>query len=187
MTRLDSSTINHDTWPIKSPHCHDGPWHVFIAAGDGYVPVVPLRGHDGLDAVGDEVPGLQAVAHPSGPHGYGVADPDGVEPEADHPGLTDPLPDLGGQVHEVHVAGVPLVPDGGDADLGLRHVGVGEADAVEDGLGAPLGLGLGDAGAVEVELRSSTRRRRRRGVDFLLRWLGLDGGADWEVVATATG
>lgn len=52
----------------------------------------------------------------------------------------------------MHVAGVALIPDGGNPDLGLREVVVREADAVEDCLGAALGLGLGDARAVLVEL-----------------------------------
>lgn len=52
----------------------------------------------------------------------------------------------------MHVTGVALVPDGGDTNLGLGHVILGETDAVEDGLGSALGFGFGDAGAVLVEL-----------------------------------
>lgn len=111
-----------------------------------------LRAHDGLDAVGDEVARLEAVAHTSGAHGDGVADPDGVESEAHHAGLADAVTDGFGEAEQVHVAGVPLVPYGGDAHLRLAEVGVGEADAVEHGLRRPLRLGLGDARAVLVEL-----------------------------------
>ena len=111
-----------------------------------------LRAHDGLDAVRDEVPRLEAVAHASGAHGDGVADPDGVEPEADHAGLADAVADGLGEAEQVHVAGVPLVPHGGDPDLRLAEVGVGEADAVEHGLRGALRLGFGDARAVLVEL-----------------------------------
>lgn len=111
-----------------------------------------LRAHDCLDAVGDEVARLEAVAHAPGPHGDGVADPDGVEAEGDHAGVADPLAYGLGEVQQVHVAGVALVPDGGDPDLRLAEVGVGEADAVEHGLRRALRLGLRDARAVLVEL-----------------------------------
>lgn len=111
-----------------------------------------LGAHDGLDAVGDEVARLEAVAHAPGAHGDGVADPDGVESEADHAGLADALSHGLSKLEKVHVAGVPLVPDGGDPDLGLAEVSVGEADAVEHGLRGALRLGLGDARAVLVEL-----------------------------------
>lgn len=88
----------------------------------------------------------------------------------------------------MHVAGVALIPDGGNPDLGLRQVLVGEADAMEDGLGAALGLGLGDASAVLVELglgwrwrRCYCRRRRgRRGGGG-----GSEGEGSWEVSGVA--
>lgn len=111
-----------------------------------------LGAHDGLNAVGDEVARLEAVAHAPGAHGDGVADPDGVESEADHAGLADAFAHGLGELEQVHVAGVPLVPHGGDPDLRLAEVGVGEADAVEHGLRGALRLGLGDARAVLVEL-----------------------------------
>lgn len=111
-----------------------------------------LRPHYGLYAVGDEVARLEAVAHAPGAHGDGVADPDGVEAEGDHAGVADSVAHGLGELEQVHVAGVPLVPDGGDPDLRLAEVGVGEADAVEHGLRRPLRLGLRDARAVLVEL-----------------------------------
>ena len=126
--------------------------HVLVAPRYGDVGVVVLRAHDGLDAVGDEVAGLEAVAHAPGAHGDGVADADGVEPEADHAGLEDAVADGLGEAEQVHVAGVPLVPHRGDADLRLAEVGVGEADPVEHGLRGALRLGLRDARAVLVEL-----------------------------------
>lgn len=52
----------------------------------------------------------------------------------------------------MHVASVALVPDGGNADLGLRQVVLGEPHAEEDRLGPALGLGLGHLGTVIVEL-----------------------------------
>lgn len=111
-----------------------------------------LRPHYGLYAVGDEVARLEAVAHAPGAHGDGVADPDGVEAEGDHAGVADSVAHGLGELEQVHVAGVPLVPDGGDPDLRLAEVGVGEAYAVEHGLRRPLRLGLRDARAVLVEL-----------------------------------
>jgi hypothetical protein len=126
--------------------------HILVAARDGDVCVVMLRAHDGLDAVGYEVSGLQAVAHAPRAHGDGVADPDGVEAEGHHAGLADAIAHGLGEAEQVHVAGVALVPDRRDADLRLAEVGIGEADAVEHGLRGALRLGLGDAGAVLVEL-----------------------------------
>ena len=43
---------------------------------------------------------------------------------------------------QVHVAGVALVPDAGDADLRLVHVLVGQAGGVEHRLRGALRLGL---------------------------------------------
>lgn len=111
-----------------------------------------LRPHDGFYAVGDEVARLEAVAHAPGTHGDGVADPDGVEAEGDHAGVAYSVAHGLGELEQVHVAGVPLVPDGGDPDLRLVEVGIGEADAVEHGLRRPLRLGLRDARAVLIEL-----------------------------------
>ena len=111
-----------------------------------------LRAHDGLDAVGDEVVGLEAVAHAPGAHGDGVADTVGVESEADHAGLAHAIVDGLGEVEQVHVTGVPLIPHQGDAALQLAEVHVGEADLTEHGLRGALRLGLRDARAVLVEL-----------------------------------
>jgi hypothetical protein len=69
-----------------------------------------LRAHDSLDAVGDEVSGLQAVTHAPRAHVDGVADPDGVEVEGHHVGLTDSITHGLGEAEQVHVAGVALVP-----------------------------------------------------------------------------
>ena len=67
------------------------------------------------------------------------------------PAACDALFDLGRQVEQVHVAGVAFVPDAGDADLGLVHVLLGQAGAVEHRLGGALGFGLGDSRAIAVE------------------------------------
>ena len=47
------------------------------------------------------------------------------------PAFAHALLDFGGEVEQVHVAGVALVPHAGDADLRLVHVGFGEPGAVE--------------------------------------------------------
>ena len=67
------------------------------------------------------------------------------------PAACTPSFTLRGEVAEVHVAGVAVVPHGGDADLRLLHVVVGQARAVEHGLDGALGLGLRDVGGVFVE------------------------------------
>ena len=68
------------------------------------------------------------------------------------PGRRDALLHLLGQVEQVHVAGVALVPDAGDADLRLVHVLVGQAGAVEHRLRRPLRFRLRDARAELVQL-----------------------------------
>ena len=83
--------------------------------------------------------------------------PIGVEPHADQAGRGDALLHLVGEVVEVHVAGVALVPDAGDADLGLVHVLGRQAGAIEHGLAGALALGLRDAAAVFVELAGHGR------------------------------
>src|SRR5690606_34085082 len=80
-----------------------------------------------------------------------IADADGVEPHAYKSRGLDTLFDFGGQVIEVHVAGIPLVPDAGDADLRLVHVLACEAGAIEHGLTGTLALGLRDSRTVLVE------------------------------------
>ena len=59
-------------------------------------------------------------AHPIRPHGYSIADSDGVEPEPDHARPLHPLLHVLGQLHEVHVARVALVPHRRNADLQSR-------------------------------------------------------------------
>ena len=50
-------------------------------------PVVPLGGGQGLDRVGDQVAGLERIAHPVGAHRDAVAHADRVEPHPDAPRL----------------------------------------------------------------------------------------------------
>jgi hypothetical protein len=92
--------------------------HILVAARDGDVCVIVLRAHDGLDAVSDEVSGLQAVAHAPHAHGDDVADPNGVEAEGHHVGLMDGL----GEAELVR--GIALVPHRRDADLRLASASV---------------------------------------------------------------
>ena len=54
------------------------------------------------------------------------------------PASRTPRLDLGRELEQVHVAGVALVPDAGDADLRLVHVLGGQAGAVEHGLRGAL-------------------------------------------------
>ena len=83
------------------------------------------------------------------------------------PAAATPCFNLFGEHVEVHVARVALVPDAGDADLGLVHVGLGQAGAVEHGLRGALGLGLRDVRAELVE-----RGTFERGHSYSIRWEG---------------
>ena len=118
--------------------------------GNGDQRVVPLRAHDGLDRVGDQIARRQRVAHAVGAHRQAVADADGVEAEPDETGGLHAFLDVCGQPIEVHVAGVALVPHAADADLRLLQIGVGQADAVEHRLRRALAARLSDAGGVFV-------------------------------------
>ncbi|CRK45441.1 hypothetical protein BN1723_006607 [Verticillium longisporum] len=119
---LDGAAVDHDAGAVDAAHGHGDAGHVLVAAGQGNVAVVPLAVHDRLDAVGDDLTALQGVAHALGAHAHAVGDANRVEPVGNEAGLGHGRADDGRQVHEVHVAGVALVPDGGDADLGLVHV-----------------------------------------------------------------
>lgn len=112
--------------------------HIFVTARNGDIAIIPLSAHDSLNAISNQIPRLQTVAHTPSPHGDSITDADGVEPEADHSGLDDPLFHGLRETQQVHVASIPLVPDGGYADLGLGHVILGEAHAVQNGLRATL-------------------------------------------------
>ena len=63
------------------------------------------------------------------------------------PAAATPFLHLVGEIEQVHVAGVALVPDAGDADLRLVHVLLGQAGGVEHRLRRALRFRLGDAGA----------------------------------------
>ena len=67
------------------------------------------------------------------------------------PAADDAFLHFRGEVEQVHVAGVALVPDAGDADLRLLHVLFAQAGGVQHRLRCALRLGLGDPGAVFVE------------------------------------
>lgn len=98
---------------------------------------------------------MEAVAHAARAHGDGVADTYSVEAEANHASFSDTFLHGLGEAEEVHVAGVSLVPYGGNAHLGHGHFIIGKADAVEDGLGSTLRFGFCDSGAVLVELSAA--------------------------------
>ena len=151
-TRLDSTAVDHDTRAVDTAHGNGHTGHVLVTARQTDVGVIPLPLHDRLDTVGDDLTTLQRVTHTRRAHGDAVTDADSVEAVSDEPGFADRVPDEGGQVQQVHVARVALVPDGGDADLGLVHVGLAEPRRVEHGLRGALGLGLGDGLGDLVEL-----------------------------------
>ncbi len=151
-TGPDGPTINHDRRSIQAAHGHDTARHVLVAARNRDQGVVPLRPHNGLHRIGDEITRLKGVAHTLGPHRDTIRDADRVEPHADHAGLLDPLLDGVSQSIEVHIAGIALVPDTANADLGLVHIVRRKPRGVEHGLRGALALGLRDAATVFVEL-----------------------------------
>ena len=81
--------------------------------------VIPLRTHDGLNGIGNQIARLQRIAHAIGAHGNTVGHADGIETHAHQIGRLHALLDLGGQIQQVHIAGIAFVPHAGDADLAL--------------------------------------------------------------------
>ena len=81
-----------------------------------------LSAHDSLHAVSDEVAALQAEAHAVCSHADGIADTDGVEAVAHQASLLHPSFHICRQIHQVHVAGVALIPHRGDSHLQVVHV-----------------------------------------------------------------
>ena len=141
----DRAAIDHQGGAVEPAHGDQAARHVLVAAGNGHQAVIPLGLHNGLDRVGDDVARRQREAHAIGAHRDAVADADGVEPHAHHPGRRHALTHSRRQFVEVHVAGIALVPHAGDADLWLLEVGRLEAGAQEHGLRGPLRPGLGDS------------------------------------------
>ena len=131
---LDGATVNHDRRTIQTPHGDQRAGHVLVATGDGHQTVIPLSAHHGLDRIGDDLTGLQRVAHAAGAHGDAIGDADGVETHTDHVGLDHALFHYGGKVVQVHVTGVAFPPDAGDTDFRLGHIGLAQACAVKHGL-----------------------------------------------------
>ncbi len=172
----DRTAVNHQCRTIHPPHRHQTAGHVLVAAGERHQPVVPLGAHDGLDRVGDQIARLQRVAHSLGAHRDAVADADRVESHTDQVGGDHPLLDPGGQLVQVHVARVPLVPHTGDADLGFLHVGLGQPGPVKHGLAGPLAAGLGDAGTELVKRPGHLTVLLATGQRALRRRLGLAPG-----------
>ena len=128
------SAVDHQRRPVDAAQRNETARHVLVAARDRDQPVVPLPAHDRLDRVGDQVAGLQRVAHSVGTHRDAVADTDGIELQAKQAGLSDALFAFPAEVQQVHVARVSLVPHARDADLSLVHVLFGHAGCIQHGL-----------------------------------------------------
>jgi hypothetical protein len=163
LARTDSPSVDHDGRPVQATHGHDTTRHVLVAARQGNQAVVPLTPHGSLDRVGNQVARLQRVSHARRPHGDAVGHADGVEAVAHAVGRHDAPFDLFGQVEQVHVAGVALVPDGADADLRLVHVLFLEAGGVQHGLRGALHFCLRQRAAGE-RTGENVRNKRARAV-----------------------
>ena len=55
--------------------------HVLVTTRNGDIGIVPLCIHHSLNTISNEVSGLKAKRHASGPHGDTITDTNGVEPE----------------------------------------------------------------------------------------------------------
>ena len=106
--------------------------------GSETLPSYHCGAHDGLNGVSNQVSRKQRSFHALGAHGDAIGDADGVEDQADQPGVGRTDLDLLGQLIEVHVTGVAFPAHAGNADLWFLHVLVGQAHAVEHSLRADL-------------------------------------------------
>ena len=151
MAGANRSPVDHQAGPVESAHGDQASRHVLVATRDGDVGVIPLRAHDGFNRVGDQVAGLQRIAHAIGAHRDAIADPDGVEAQTHHAGGVHTFLHLFGQPQKMHVAGIALVPNAGNAHLRLGHVLFGQAGRVEHGLRSALRFRLCNLGTVLVQ------------------------------------
>ena len=103
--------------------------HVLVTTRNGDIGIVPLCTHHSLNTISNEVSGLKAKRHASGPHGDTITDTNGVEPERYQPSLSNSFFDSFGEFKEMHVTSVTLVPHGGDTHLRFGQVLFGETHA----------------------------------------------------------
>ena len=144
MAGANRSAVDHQAGPVQPAHGDDAARHILIAAGDRDIGVVPLSGHDGFDRVGNEIAGLQRIAHPLRAHRDAIADADRIEAEADEAGRLRALLHLLSQAEKVHIAGVALKPHAGDPDLRLIHIFFAQSGGIEHGLRRALRFRLRD-------------------------------------------
>ena len=150
-TGFDGAAVDHEGRAIEPARGDETARHVFVATGERDERIVPEGGHDGFNGIGDKISRLQGKRHPVCPHGNSIADADGVEAHADHIGFGHAFPDGGGKFVQMHVAGIAIVPEAGNADLRLVHIGFGQAGGVQHRLRNTLLSRLGDLAAVTVE------------------------------------
>ena len=151
VSRLNGTAIDHQRWPVDASHGDQHTRHILVTARNGNIGVIPLGIHYRFNRVRNDVARLQRITHAVGTHGDAVTDTNGIETHANQAGGLDPLLDLRGQVVEVHIAGVALPPDAGDADLGLLHVFGRQPGAIQHGLGRALGAGLSDTRTESIQ------------------------------------
>ena len=147
----DRTTVDHKGRAVESCHRYQASGHILIAARQRHVRVVPMRLHHRFHRVCDQVSRLQRIAHPLGPHGDAIANPNGVKAHADHPRILDPLLDLGGELIEMHIAGIAFVPDTCDTDLRFGHIGIREPRSVKHRLRSTLAFRLGNPTAISIQ------------------------------------
>src|SRR4051794_22411249 len=71
--------VNEDRGTVEAGDRHHATRHVFVAAADGDDAVEAFGRDGGLDRVGDDFAGHQAVTHALRAHADAVGDGDGVE------------------------------------------------------------------------------------------------------------
>ena len=97
-----------------------------------------MGAHRRLDGVGDDLTRLQRIAHPIRPHRNAITDADGVEAHPHQARSDHPFLDKGGQIIQMHVAGIALIPNTGDPYLSFVHIRFAHPGAIQHRLRGAL-------------------------------------------------
>ena len=83
LTGFDGTSVDHETGSVQSSKGHEGSGHVLVTTGYDDHSIEPMTTGGGLDLIGDEITGLQRVAHSECSHGDSIGYTDGTELVAD--------------------------------------------------------------------------------------------------------
>ncbi|MCV7207617.1 hypothetical protein [Mycolicibacterium canariasense] len=153
----DRTVVEEHARQVQPGRGHQHAGNRLVAAGQQHGAVQALGLHDGLDAVGDDLPRHQREVHALVAHGDAVGHRDGAEFQRVaarfvHTGL-----DLLGQPLQRHVARGDLVPRRTDADLRFGPVVVTHPDRTQHAASGRLLQAVGDVTAAGLDVGETGR------------------------------